>query len=188
MRSPIVCFGYPASTIPCACESTGCPTVSGCMRRFSMATEVMTRARLAIERDILLNDEQLDALSQKLKQIAFWEMPTRVGTAGLDTDGDQLVLEGVSGRLYHVVDRATPEAGFKDLCRYLLDLTGIRMQDTWEKYHESEARAEIETKCLTAHCAVPAFRPSYGPRRHAILMAARRSRSNERNGHVHTWC
>jgi hypothetical protein len=116
--------------------------------------------QLAIERDILLNDEQIDALSQKLKQIAFWEMPTRVGTAGLDTDGDQLVLEGVSGRLYHVVDRATPEVGFKDLCRYLLDLTGLQMQDTWEKYHESEARAEIETKSLTAPAPCQLFGPT----------------------------
>jgi hypothetical protein len=52
-----------------------------------------------------------------------------------DTDGDQLIVEGVRGGKYHVVDRWMPDPAYAELCRYMLDLTGIKVGEAWDGYH-----------------------------------------------------
>jgi hypothetical protein len=40
--------------------------------------------------------------------------------------------------LAQVVDRSAPDPAFMKLCRQLLDLTGLTLRESWEKYHGQE--------------------------------------------------
>jgi hypothetical protein len=86
---------------------------------------------VAIERNLQLTEAQWTGLEEHLKKAGFWTMPNREGVDG----GDQLVVEGVSGGTYHLVDRWMPEPAYEKLCRHMLDLTGLDVQKSWARYH-----------------------------------------------------
>ena len=89
---------------------------------------------VAIERNIVLPEDEWKTLNQLLEQAGFWTMPTRLAEDG-GCDGDQLIIEGVSGGTYHLVDRWMPEPAYLELCRHMLDLTGLDIQQSWGSYH-----------------------------------------------------
>jgi hypothetical protein len=89
---------------------------------------------VAIERNIVLPEEEWKTLNQLLERAGFWTMPTRLADDG-GCDGDQLIVEGVSEGTYHLVDRWMPEPAYLDLCRHMLDLTGLDVERSWGSYH-----------------------------------------------------
>ena len=71
-----------------------------------------------------LSAEEWRALSRSLKSLNFWKISTRLPHHGLD--GAQWVLEGRSGREYHVVDRWSPTDGvYRDFCLMLVKFAGL---------------------------------------------------------------
>jgi hypothetical protein len=72
-----------------------------------------------------------ERLVRRVRTAGFWDMPSRIDRLG--ADGEELIVEGVTDGRYHVVDRWTPEAGaYRELCRTLLDLSGIDLgQKGW---------------------------------------------------------
>ena len=97
--------------------------------------------QIAIDRSVTLGADQFIALNRRLEQAAFWEMPTELGDLGLD--GDQLIVEGVTTGKYHVVDRWEPDPAYAKLCLNMLDLTGLKVQKTWRKYHANNELPEM---------------------------------------------
>ena len=95
--------------------------------------------RVAIDRNITLGDEDWKNLDRYLEQASFWTMSTpQADDGGISCDGDQLVVEGIRGGTYHVVDRWMPDPAYEKLCRHMLDLTGLDVQKAWTGYHTSE--------------------------------------------------
>ena len=82
---------------------------------------------VAIERNILLAEEEWDDLNQHLERAGFWAMPASREDDG-GCDGEQLIVEGLKGGSYHLVDRWMPEPAYEKLCRYMLDLTGLTVK------------------------------------------------------------
>jgi hypothetical protein len=71
-----------------------------------------------------LSAEEWRTLSHSSKALNFWKMPTRLPHHG--SDGAQWVLEGRSGREYHVVDRWSPRDGaYRDFCLMLVKFAGL---------------------------------------------------------------
>jgi hypothetical protein len=89
---------------------------------------------VAIERNIVLAENEWKTLNQHLENAGFWTMPTRLEDDG-GCDGDQLIVEGVKEGTYHLVDRWMPDASYTELCRHMLQLTGIDVQAQWASYH-----------------------------------------------------
>jgi hypothetical protein len=82
-----------------------------------------------------LTEKQRQEFEQRLDRAKFWDLPTDEGTFS-GTDGDRLILEGVMNGEYHVVHRDTPALGsdFVELCRFLLDLSGLNVMKSWDEY------------------------------------------------------
>ena len=89
---------------------------------------------VAIERDIVLSEKQWIDMSELVERAGFWDMPTRLEDDG-GCDGDQLIVEGLSGAKYHLVDRWEAEGHYERLCRQMLDLTGLNVQRNRAAYH-----------------------------------------------------
>ena len=89
---------------------------------------------VAIERNVMLAEDEWKNLNDYLEKAGFWAMPTRLENDD-GCDGDQLVVEGVSAGRYHVVDRWMPEPAYEKLCRHMLDLTGLNVRGKWAEYH-----------------------------------------------------
>jgi hypothetical protein len=89
---------------------------------------------VAIERHLNLKDEAWNDLQRHVEDAQFWEMPTHFSDDS-GCDGDQLIVEGLRGRSYHLVDRWWAKGAYKELCRHMLDLTGLDVQQTWNSYH-----------------------------------------------------
>lgn len=76
----------------------------------------------------LISDSQRELSISEAKKVVelldrmdFWTMPSFLDDGGLD--GEQAILEGVSGGRYHVVDRWCPEGTeYATLVRFLLTL------------------------------------------------------------------
>ncbi len=91
--------------------------------------------RVAVDRNIALADEEWMTLDRHLEQAEFWAMTTRSADDGGVEDGAQLIVEGIKGGTYHVVDRQMPDPAYNKLCRHMLDLTGLDVQKAWNRYH-----------------------------------------------------
>jgi hypothetical protein len=94
--------------------------------------------QLAIDRSLTLDAQRWNRLEQLLDESAYWELPTRLADDG-GCDGDQLIVEGVRAGKYHVVDRWDPDPIYKELCHYMLGLTGIEMSEQWHAYHSGDS-------------------------------------------------
>lgn len=83
-----------------------------------------------------LTDRQWDEFKRRLDKAKFWKMPTEDEEEFLGTDGDELIFEGVLDGKYHVVHRHSPDSGsdYVELCRFLLDQSGLNLMKTWEEY------------------------------------------------------
>ena len=95
--------------------------------------------QIAIDKTTFLDSNQLSDVEHHLEHARFWDSPTKDGHDGLD--GDQLIVEGVQGGRYQIVDRWEPDPEYTRLCRFILDLTAIRIQKAWERYHSDAPSA-----------------------------------------------
>jgi hypothetical protein len=83
-----------------------------------------------------LTRKQWDEFKRRLDQANFWFMPTEeVEDSG--TGGDRLIFEGVLDGNYHVVHRESPDPGsdYVEVCRFVLDQSGLNLMRIWEEYH-----------------------------------------------------
>ena len=76
--------------------------------RYSTERAGMTRVRSPSTGDIALDAEQLRELDRHLEQAAFWKMRLDEKRDGIVVDGDQLIVEGVKGGKYHIVETSLP--------------------------------------------------------------------------------
>jgi hypothetical protein len=93
-----------------------------------------------------VTEGQWDSLQRLLERSRFWTMPTTADAnlaGGLALDGDQLVCEGVDGQRYHVVDRDDADPHYQNLCKYMLELSGLDIKKTWAHYHGEEEKRGI---------------------------------------------
>ena len=61
----------------------------------------------------------------------FWQLPTP--NAILGNDGAQWIFEAVKRGRYHVVDRWSPRGGsYRELCLYMLELSGLKVDTAIE--------------------------------------------------------
>jgi hypothetical protein len=76
-----------------------------------------------------VTEGEWDKFTDLLEQSCYWKMPTEEGNPG-GKDGAQWVLEGIKEGRSHVVDRWTPEGGsYRELCLYLLKLSGLKVSE-----------------------------------------------------------
>lgn len=93
--------------------------------------------KIAVRKRTKLSKEQWEEFKRRLDKSKFWTLPTK-DQEEFGNDGDQLIVEGVKGGKYHIVDRWSPDSGaYFELCQsMLLDLSGIDVRKVWKEYHE----------------------------------------------------
>jgi hypothetical protein len=99
--------------------------------------------QVAIGKSIIIGPDQVRQLDRHLERAAFWNMPTEEKLDGITVDGDHLIVEGVKGGVYHLVDRLDPDPEYTKLCHQMLSLTGLKMQEAWEGYHPTDDQPEM---------------------------------------------
>ena len=87
--------------------------------------------QIDLNKQVSLSQPQWERLTTLVEGADFWDMPARIDDLGCD--GADLIVEGVKDGEYHVVHRWSPQPGaYTELCRYMLDLTGMEMgQKQW---------------------------------------------------------
>ncbi len=90
---------------------------------------------VGIDRVVRLREDQWAEVTRRVEAAKFWAIPTKSAEDEADNDGDGIVIEGVEAGAYHVVDRWAPDPDYDDLARYLLGLTGIALETTWDENH-----------------------------------------------------
>jgi hypothetical protein len=103
--------------------------------------------QIAIDKKITLSADQIAELSRQVEKAGFWAMPT-AEDLGKDpysfvTDGDRLTIHGVKQGAYHLVTRVLPDPSFTKLCRHILELTGLKFQESWAGYHDNDDQPEM---------------------------------------------
>jgi hypothetical protein len=88
-----------------------------------------------------LTDKQWDEFERRLEKAQFWTMSTEDKANHIMQDGDRLILEGVLDGTYHVVHRDSPALGsdYAELCRFLLDQSGLKLMKTWKEYRRAQS-------------------------------------------------
>lgn len=86
---------------------------------------------VVLNKQVSLTQDQWARLSKHVDRSNFWGMPTRINDLGMDVE--TLLVEGAKDGNYHVVVRHSPPPGaYRELCREMLDLTGLDMgQRDW---------------------------------------------------------
>jgi len=74
-----------------------------------------------------LTAEEWATLSEAVKAIDFWKMPSR-DPEGDGADGEQWIIEGRRGRSYHAVHRWSPGAGPIQRWLYLSKWAGFKYE------------------------------------------------------------
>lgn len=91
---------------------------------------------IAVSKTIALSAGQWQQIQRLLKQMSFWGMPAKEKDAG-GLDGADWTIEGLRHGKYHRVYRWTPSdstqqrglGNFVALCRFLIDLSGLKIPD-----------------------------------------------------------
>ncbi len=60
---------------------------------------------------VLLTKQQIDEFTNKLNELRFWQLPTRLSPIDIGPDGAEWLIEGASNQEYHVVLRWSPKDG-----------------------------------------------------------------------------
>ncbi len=94
--------------------------------------------QIAIDRSLTVSAEQWNRL-ERLVEAGSRKRPPPKLTDDVVTDGDRLIIEGVRGGKKLVVGPNLTEAALEELCRYMLELTGIDMRKQWEEYHPAHS-------------------------------------------------
>ncbi len=90
-----------------------------------------------------IDSEQWFDLEQRLEKIRFWKKPEPkkpfAGEGGDSyanrTDGDSLLVEGVKGGEYKNQEYILEEKDEEELCHFVLVLTGLDIEETWQRGH-----------------------------------------------------
>ena len=90
--------------------------------------------QIAIDRSLTVSAEQWNRL-ERLVEAGSRKRPPPKLTDDVVMDGDRLIIEGVRGGKKLLVGPNLTEAALEELCRCMLELTGIDMRRQWAEYH-----------------------------------------------------
>lgn len=80
--------------------------------------------QMKMDTSFKISQKQWEEFTTLLTRARFWNLPTTVNEGG--KDGARWILEGVSNKKYHWVDRWSPTSGeYKEACEYLLSLSRV---------------------------------------------------------------
>jgi hypothetical protein len=111
-------------------------------RRFLVAKQLSGKGgyepgRIVVDRLKPLSDDEWNNLTNLLTQVSFWDLPTEEptvpnpdGSVNVGSDGAQWIIEGLRGGNYHVTDRWSAKAKYREVCLYLLKLSDLRVKKT----------------------------------------------------------
>ena len=78
-----------------------------------------------------IKSEEWKVFEQLLSKANYWQMTAKPKKPVMGFDGAQWVLEGVSDRQYHVVDRWSPrDSDYAAIGKYLISLTDLKIKKT----------------------------------------------------------
>lgn len=89
--------------------------------------------QLAVAQTRNLTIDEWNEFVRLLNEACVWRLPSGVQDA-IATDGAWWLFEVNSDRHYHVVARQSPQDSYRDLCLYLLKLTGLPFNSPDEIY------------------------------------------------------
>jgi len=83
--------------------------------------------KLTIDKRKVIDKSLWNKFQNQLHELQFWTLKTNEKISG--NDGSQWILEGKVGKLYHVVDRWTPntQSNYYRCCNYLIELTDLNI-------------------------------------------------------------
>ena len=83
-----------------------------------------------LKKNVEIQNSDVEALRNGLKDMGFWLMPAKEETRGMD--GAEWLLESVSGGLYHLVVRWSPQDGkFRDWAMSLMILGNVELGEIY---------------------------------------------------------
>ena len=92
---------------------------------------------LVINRIRKLSNAEWDRVKNHLSEISFWDLPTEPpatpnpdGSVNVGFDGAQWILEGFRDGKYHVTDRWSAKAKYREACLYFLELSNLRVKES----------------------------------------------------------
>jgi len=88
--------------------------------------------KLSYEKKRPLTEEEWVTFVELLDQAYFWDMPSLDKDDVPAVDGAEWVVEGAKDKMFHEVNRITPNTEFRAVCNYLLKLSGLEAE--YEKY------------------------------------------------------
>jgi hypothetical protein len=94
----------------------------------------VNQGQVVIDRTVELTEVEWREFERLVESAKFWRNPA-IHTAESAHSGDQCVIEGVKAGVYHVALRWSPDPALTALCKSMLDLSGLKTQKTWDKYH-----------------------------------------------------
>lgn len=102
-----------------------------------------TVGRITLNKDVQISRNQREHILGLLRKTTFWTAPVEVKETRGIADDDVILIEGVAGGKYHVVDRtgSTTGEGYKAFCRALLELAKPDLVKTWDRRRESERKS-----------------------------------------------
>ncbi len=83
--------------------------------------------RMVINRIKTLSNTEWEQLKNLLSELTFWDLPTEDTNRG-GRDGAQWILEGLQDGKYHLTDRWSAEAKYREVCLYFLKLSNLRVR------------------------------------------------------------
>ncbi len=84
--------------------------------------------KLSYEKTRPLTEDEWKTFILLLDQSMFWDMPFEDTNDLAVEDGASWIMEGLSNKSYHVVERITPNKEFGENCIYLLELSGFETE------------------------------------------------------------
>ena len=83
--------------------------------------------RIVINRIKRLSNAEWEQVKNLLSEISFWALPTEEPSSG--RDGARWILEGLQDGKYHITDRWSAEAKYRETCLYFLKLSNLRVRE-----------------------------------------------------------
>ena len=103
-----------------------------------------TAGKITVDKEVTLSAKRWEGLISRLERTRFWVAPPEVKESRGIADGDTIVIEGIKGGRYHVIDRAGSSTGasYKAFCRHLLELAESGALKSWDRFRESERKSD----------------------------------------------
>ena len=84
-------------------------------------------SELAVNQTRILRDDEWVNFTNLFSQMCLWNLPNTSG-APIAMDGEWWILEEMSDNHYHVTTRQTPDDAYREVCLYMLRLSGISFE------------------------------------------------------------